>query len=866
MSSVHRPNAPQPIDRLGWVTLRGLVARAAVVAGTLPLAAWAGVAEEASVYQYAGPSGEAFAVGLRANEAKAPAGPMRHVVLLDTSASQLGQHREHALSVLDAALAGLPADDRVHVIAYDVTPTSLTGGTLSARAARDVVASKMSLRIPAGSSDLLAALEKAAGELGEGVPAEILLIGDGMSVAKLMKPEALDRVLTGLRERGVAVNVYGVGSRLDKRSLGIIAHQTGGFLMADDGDADPVEAGHAVATGVRELPTPLTGVAIADADYVSRPLPLRTDRETFVLGTGVVEGPFTATAESGEEAVRPGERTTAGNTFLGGYVAEARSAELLNPLAGVSQLRLARQQFEDRITALEALGYDALSKGDTETAERVGTLIQQADPENVRGQSIFDAATKGMSPVAMLQEGDESPFTPAPADPQPPADPFGQPVPEVDAIPEEGLMPPGPIVEDDPFAERAGERPLDPIGDVTERERILGERLSVEVNEYLREARRLILTDPDAAESVLQQARGAVKAEDRIDPALRQRLLRVLQFELQDVVSRNEAVLAQQQRIAERNAEIESQQRLVDALVLEEERLKQLTDQVRALIAEGYAGDPDAFEEAEAVARVIVDEQPGNATGAAALFTSEAAGQLDKAFRLRAVRADQFLATLYQVELSHIPFPDRPPILYPDAATWARISETRQKYRSTALTEESATEERIARTLEQEIDVEFVGSSLADAVEYWEDLYQIPIKIKTRKLEEDGLSSEEEFSLVLSGIKMRNALDIILQDEIGGLTYVVENEVLWITTDTDADAGLQTRIYPVADLVITPAALQQSAGAGGGGGLGGAGGGLGGGAGGGLGGGGLGGGGLGGGGGGLFMVPAADADAKKKAE
>ena len=105
--------------------------------------------------------------------------------------------------------------------------------------------------------------------------------------------------------------------------------------------------------------------------------------------------------------------------------------------------------------------------------------------------------------------------------------------------------------------------------------------------------------------------------------------------------------------------------------------------------------------------------------------------------------------------------------------------------------------ERIESALESDVNVEFVGSSLQDAVEYWSDLCQIPIRIKTRELEEEGISPEEEFSLILAGIRMSDALDIIIGNEIGDLTYVVENDVVWVTSLSDADSGLTTRLYPV---------------------------------------------------------------------
>ena len=113
--------------------------------------------------------------------------------------------------------------------------------------------------------------------------------------------------------------------------------------------------------------------------------------------------------------------------------------------------------------------------------------------------------------------------------------------------------------------------------------------------------------------------------------------------------------------------------------------------------------------------------------------------------------------------------------------------------------EKPNTAERIETALDKKVHVEFVQTSLQDAADYWGDLYQVPIRIRTRKLEEDGISNEEEFSLILTDVRMRDALNIILGDEIGDLTYVVENDVLWITTLTDANQSLETRVYAVPE-------------------------------------------------------------------
>ena len=76
----------------------------------------------------------------------------------------------------------------------------------------------------------------------------------------------------------------------------------------------------------------------------------------------------------------------------------------------------------------------------------------------------------------------------------------------------------------------------------------------------------------------------------------------------------------------------------------------------------------------EAVARVAWELNPYSGTTAAAIYDSEAAGQLDKAARIRSMTMDAFLAALYQSELAHIPFPDEPPVVYPPAEVWQALT------------------------------------------------------------------------------------------------------------------------------------------------------------------------------------------------
>src|SRR5260221_579376 len=149
----------------------------------------------------------------------------------------------------------------------------------------------------------------------------------------------------------------------------------------------------------------------------------------------------------------------------------------------------------------------------------------------------------------------------------------------------------------------------------------------------------------------------------------------------------------------ERMAAVEARELATEQLLQRDEQLEQLIDKVRSLLAEGYTGNAEAFERGEEVARASFEIAPYSGVTSAAIFDSEAAGQLDKAQRLRYLRYDKLLATLYQVELSHVPFPDEPPILYPAPEVWKALTERRQKWASVDLMRYNKTEEKIRRAL-----------------------------------------------------------------------------------------------------------------------------------------------------------------------
>jgi hypothetical protein len=230
----------------------------------------------------------------------------------------------------------------------------------------------------------------------------------------------------------------------------------------------------------------------------------------------------------------------------------------------------------------------------------------------------------------------------------------------------------------------------------------------------------------------------------------------------------------------ERMSAIQARELATEQLLQRDEQIEQLIDKVRSLIAEGYIGNAEAFERAEEVARAAFELAPYSGVTSAAIFNAEAAGQLDKAQRLRYLRYDKVLATLHQVELSHVPFPDEPPILYPAPEVWKALTERRQKWASVDLVRYNPTEEKIRKSFSKPTTVEFIDLPLEDCITFLKEYHNINIWLDRPTLTDEGVALDQPVTLKLAGVSFRSVLKLLLEPV--QLTYLIEDEVMKITT------------------------------------------------------------------------------------
>lgn len=110
------------------------------------------------------------------------------------------------------------------------------------------------------------------------------------------------------------------------------------------------------------------------------------------------------------------------------------------------------------------------------------------------------------------------------------------------------------------------------------------------------------------------------------------------------------------------------------------------------------------------------------------------------------------------------------------------------------------TEARILRQLESRDSFVFKDVPLATFVEAISGRFGINVHIDQRALDDVGIDIATPVSLHLRDATLESSLNLVLESL--DLTWMIQHESLIITTPEDAEAHLDTRVYPVRDLVL----------------------------------------------------------------
>ena len=374
-----------------------------------------------------------------------------------------------------------------------------------------------------------------------------------------------------------------------------------------------------------------------------------------------------------------------------------------------------------------------------------------------------------------------------------------------------------------------------------QRQKVINDKLRKQVSFELKQAREELRQDPTSAIDRLKSMIGVLDNSPDLFPETRRELRNRLESAL--LSSRQRKLDFDQQEAQRRLSEANSlaRQRELAALARREEQLTRLINRMNSLLDEGN------YEAAQAVTRQALEIAPREPAAVVAAGTAHYAATASQYRELLEEKRRNFAASIFEVRKASIAFPANPLLVFPDAEEWKRKKLRRAKYNSLRLTG-SENDERILRALEQPATLDYDEEAWSDVEADLESKFRINI-VLTQSAKDDSLDVDEPMTVNLRGIRLKNALRLMLKDK--NATFIVRDEVLQIVSIDDAETDpkfLVTNVYNVGDLVAPR--FNPGGGIQGGGGQGGGGGGFGGGGGGG----GLGGGGQGGGGGGVFCI------------
>jgi hypothetical protein len=127
------------------------------------------------------------------------------------------------------------------------------------------------------------------------------------------------------------------------------------------------------------------------------------------------------------------------------------------------------------------------------------------------------------------------------------------------------------------------------------------------------------------------------------------------------------------------------------------------------------------------------------------------------------------------------------------------LQQTAAAEKSVGPAQTMAAEEKIRAALRSTTTIEFIETPLQDVIDYLKDMHGIEIQLDNRALEDAATGTDAPVTANLKGISLRSALDLVLGKM--ELTYVIQSEVLLITTVELVNALVDVRPYDIADLV-----------------------------------------------------------------
>lgn len=768
----------------------------------------AGLFAERPLITYSGaPGATYFALQLKPNLGAVEPRPRDIVVMIDTSASQAGKPLQDARLLVEQIMKKAGPDDRIAVWTVN-TPAEtkdLGKGLLPAndRQLYDGLLTLEKVVYAAGATDLKGGFKKVLATVNPtpGRHTSLLYIGDGKSALEPLTDADRSNIAAELVDRQIPLFTVPQGKRLHAKSLHGLSAATGGTVIRPMTTERPAEAAARVlaATDVPVLyPTKVEYSESVVEALPTRLPPLRSDSPVLVAGQ--LKGAQAVSCRidghvNGKPRAVVVNETPAGpeaqNFFLINMVRQWRESDRSAPAImrsdrglalAFEQTRLARDEFLAQ--AEWAVGLNKL-----DAAENLFKAAKEVDPQH--GEALA-----GLKVVSRLKSGEIT---------------HAELFKDADANAGNVRM--------NIAAQGPSTPPVDPVpgGNLLDLERrrraVQEQQITQSVDETIRLARERVTSEPEFAYDVLKRQLDSVRNAGELSESVRATLANRLEASLRTIQAEGARV-----RLA-REAELQSRM-LADARrraeagrANEDERIRERVRTFNTLMDQ--ARFELAYREADIFRQELVSR--GRAVPPQVQANYQMAINANYVRLHEEIRRDKeakILLTMLQVDKSHVPFPDEPPVVFPPAEVWRRLTDERKgRYESESLGGYSSKAARLKLKLNEPSRIEqSFDSPLRQVLNEIERLHEVTILINPAPFREAGKERVEEQVVRvgrLSGVSLSTYLAYVLS-QIDG-TFLVKKDYIEVTTRRAAGLEKVIRAFPVADLVIPiPNAVDQN--------------------------------------------------------
>ena len=329
---------------------------------------------------------------------------------------------------------------------------------------------------------------------------------------------------------------------------------------------------------------------------------------------------------------------------------------------------------------------------------------------------------------------------------------------------------------------------------VDAQQQLLRQKLWREITSEQAEAQRLSATDPKGALERLQRIRDRVN-EAEVDPASKKQLLTLVDRSvesLQQYIETNKSDI----ELAERNRAV------TDGVRLDAQREQEVQNKLAGLVEEyNQLIEDQRYAEAERLAKQAHELAPNAEVTQNLLWQSRIIRRMQEQLSINEKKEQGFVDALAAVDNSSIPFNDRQPQQFGDSREWQEISHRRGARLEQQRQRMSKAELEIQKSLSNKVDVKFNERPLAEVMDMLSELSGVPIVLDPVGMAAEGVTSDTPVTMRLNQqISLRSALNLVLAPL--RLSYVIQDEVLRVTSEQTRDSNVYHKVYNVADLVI----------------------------------------------------------------